>query len=529
MSRVVVVGAGVAGLATAALLAREGHEVTVLEAQEELGGRAGLWEADGFRFDTGPSWYLMPEVFDHFFRLLGTSAADQLDLERLDPAYRVFPEGRPPVDVRSDRADAVALFESVEPGAGARLSSYLDSAAEVYELAKEYFLYTTFASLLPLATPGVLARLPRLARLLTESLEARVARDFQDVRLRQVLGYPAVFLGSSPALTPSMYHLMSHLDLTEGVLYPRRGLVEVVRALARQVTAHGATVVTRARVGAITTRPRAGGLPAGPRAVVTGVGYEDAAGRRRHVPADVVVSTADLHHTETELLPPSLRTFPERWWRRRVPGPSAVMVYLGVEGRLPELEHHSLFFTEDWRTGFDRIFTDDAGVAPAPFPSPTSLYVSRPSATDATVAPPGSEALIVLVPVPPDPGLGRGGRDGRGDAWVEAVADAAIDQVAGWAGVADLRDRIHVRRTMGPGDYAAELSSWRGTALGPAHTLAQSAMFRAGNRSRKVAGLLYAGGSVIPGIGLPMCLISAELVVKRLRGDVSTTALPEPL
>jgi phytoene desaturase len=201
-----------------------------------------------------------------------------------------------------------------------------------------------------------------------------------------------------------------------------------------------------------------------------------------------------------------------------------VLVLLGVAGRLPALAHHSLFFTEDWDDGFARIFGTGASIG-----SPTSLYVSRTSATDPTAAPPGHENLFVLVPVPADPGLGRGGVDGSGDPAVEAIADEAIRQVSEWAGIPDLAERIVVRRTIGPADFADDLHSWRGGALGPAHTLRQSAFLRGSNASAKVDGLYYAGGTTVPGIGLPMCLISAELVLKRLRGDITTTPLPEPI
>jgi phytoene desaturase len=192
---------------------------------------------------------------------------------------------------------------------------------------------------------------------------------------------------------------------------------------------------------------------------------------------------------------------------------------LGIEGRLPELAHHSLFFTADWDRNFGDIFGPDARV-----PDPASVYVCKPSETDPTVAPEGCENLFVLVPVPADVAIGSGGDDGEGAPAVERAADAAIDQVAAWAGIPDLRSRIRVRHTVGPEDFARRYNSWRGGALGLEHTLRQSAFLRPGNVSSKVEGLLYAGASTVPGVGLPMCLISAELVLKRLTGDRS--ALP---
>jgi phytoene desaturase len=160
-------------------------------------------------------------------------------------------------------------------------------------------------------------------------------------------------------------------------------------------------------------------------------------------------------------------------------------------------------------------------------PDPASIYVCKPSETDPTVAPEGCENLFVLVPVPADTGIGGGGDDGAGSETVERTADAAIDQIASWAGVPDLRERIRVRHTVGPQDFATRYHSWRGGALGLEHTLRQSAFLRPGNASAKVDGLLYAGASTVPGVGLPMCLISAELVLKRLRGDKSSEPLDE--
>lgn len=526
---VVVVGGGIAGLATAALLAREGRDVTLVEATDSVGGRAGSWSAGGFRFDTGPSWYLMPEVFDHFFRLCGTTAAEQLDLVRLDPGYRVYFEGHDePVDVRSDREAAQALFESLEPGAGAKLGRYLDSARATYELALKRFLYTNFTSYPALVRPDVLARAGTLVARLVQPLHSFVARRFTDRRIQQILGYPAVFLGSSPYLAPSIYHLMSHLDLTDGVLYPRGGFTEVIAAVRRVAEAQGVRIHTGTEAVELTTATTAAGGRGRRRvrARVTGVRVRDRAGQERTIPAGLVVGAADLHHLETRWLPESLRTYPQSYWDSRTPGPGALLILLGVRGELPELAHHTLLFTEKWEEGFDAIFGAETHI-----PDPASLYVCRPSATDdesAGIAPAGHENLFVLVPIPADPALGRGGVDGAGDATIEAAADQAIAQIADWTGIGDLADRVVVRRTIAPADLESDLGAWRGTALGPAHTLWQSAFFRTRNVSKHVDGLFYAGASTIPGIGLPMCLISAELVLKHVRGDTSTVPVAEP-
>jgi phytoene desaturase len=518
MPRTIVIGGGISGLATAALLAREGHKVTLVEQQDEVGGRAGTWERDGFRFDTGPSWYLMPEVFDHFYRVLGTTAEQQLDLVRLDPGYRVYGEGHTdPLDVSASVDENLELFESIEKGSALKLAKYLDRAREIYELAKERFLYSTFQRLGPVFGGEVTAQGGRLVRLLLESLDSLTKRTVRDTRLRQILGYPAVFLGSAPKLTPSMYSLMSHLDLVDGVYYPLGGFTRVIESIADLATSNGADLQTGTTVKRIIVNDAG---------AVTGVEVTKGKGKKvQTLEADIVVSTADLHHTETVLIDkPELRTYPEDYWEKRTAGPGALLIMLGVSGELPQLEHHTLFFAKDWNRGFQAIFSDSPHI-----PDPLSLYVSKPSGVDAGVAPEGTESLFVLVPLPADPKIGKGGIDGSGDASVEALADRVIAQIAEWASIPDLASRVVLRRTVAPGDFAADLNSWKGSALGPAHTLRQSAFFRAGDVSRKVTNLYYAGSSTIPGIGLPMCLISAELVLKRLRGDTSASPVAESL
>ncbi|MEO3940614.1 phytoene desaturase family protein [Paenarthrobacter nicotinovorans] len=544
MTRTVVIGGGIAGLATAALLAHEGHEVQLLEQRDTVGGRAGSLERDGFRFDTGPSWYLMPGVFDHFFKLLGTSAAEQLDLQTLSPAYRVFSEPnhdgiRPdPLTIPLGSEQVLKTFEQVEPGSAKELSSYLASARHTTEMAERFFLYNPFTRPHGLLHPEVLRSLPKLAQLLLTPLDKFVSQRFQHPVLRQVLGYPAVFLGTNPAAAPAMYHLMSALDLGDGVQYPMGGFWELVNRLEALAVDAGVRIHTSSEALKITTREapltrkvgRFDGVKLPPalsgkdRREVTGVKWRDGSGAEHYSVADLVVSGADLHYTETQLLGVRDRSYNNKYWSSRTSGPGAVLVMLGVKGAVPELPHHSLFFTKDWEANFEAIFGAETSI-----PDPASIYVCKPSETDPGVAPQGHENLFVLVPVPADPQLGAGGPDGNGDALIERTADTAIDQIAQWANIPDLRSRIVVRHTIGPADFARQYNSWRGGMLGPAHTLRQSAMFRAQNASKRVQGLYYAGATTAPGVGVPMCLISAELVLKRIRGDHSagpTTVKP---
>ncbi|GAA3798796.1 phytoene desaturase family protein [Cellulomonas soli] len=531
---VVVVGGGIGGLMTAALLARGGALVTLLERHETLGGRVGEWREGGFRFDTGPSWYFMPEVFEHAFALLGARVEDHLDLVPLDPVYRLFPEPEAgqaeaePFDLVADAEANWRTFEAREPGAGAAVRAYAAEAGEAYRTALDSFLYTTFARPDRVLSADVVRRSGMLVGLLGRTLAEKVAGTVSDPVLRQALGYHAVFLGSSPYRVPALYSLMSHLDLNEGVRFPRAGMYTLIEALATLARHEGVTIRTGVDVASIDVDPAPRGVRhPRRRGFVRGVTLASG----EHVAADVVVSAADRHHTETALLDPRWSELPAQAWTDKGPGISALLVMAGVRGALPELAHHSLFFSRDWPANFDAILGPGRSTPPDGLhvPDVASLYVSRTTATDPTAAPPGHENLFVLVPFPADARLGDGPPGSPEREVVEAYADRYLDQIGTWAGIDGLRDRVVVRKVVAPSDFAHDLSAWRGSALGMEHTLRQSAMFRPGTASRTVGGLLHVGGGTVPGVGLPMCLIGAELVAKRLLGETSTRPLPAPL
>lgn len=512
----IVIGAGIAGLATAGLLACRGVEVTIIDKLGSIGGRAGELNVDGFRWDTGPSWYLMPEAFDHFFELMGTRAEDVYELKKLDPAYRIYGPSGHRADVRTGVNNVAELFESLEPGAGQRVRDYLAQATDAYRMALKHFLYTTFTAPLALLHRDIRVRLGRLAELLLTDLQSYVSRRFEHPLLRQILSYPAVFLSTEPARTPALYSLLNHTDLVDGVRYPQGGFAAVMRGIAQLVRDTGVHFELDCEAQEILT------VPTGKRgkAQATGVRVRQD-GASRVLRADAVISAADLHHTETQLVPAHLQTYPERYWQRREPGLGTVLLLLGVEGELSELAHHTFLFSDDWDPDFRAVFHGSGEPGRS-----QSIYVSRTSATDPTSAPEGSENLFVLVPVSPELKVGHGDAyHDAASARVDEIAQATIRQIAGWTGISDLPDRVTVQRTLGPEDFAERYHAWAGGSIGPAHTLRQSAFLRGKNVSSHITGLYYAGATTVPGVGVPMCLISAENVLKRMLDDAS----PAPL
>lgn len=489
--RVVIIGAGIGGLATANLLAKAGYEVAIYEKNSGPGGRAGMFEAKGFRFDTGPSWYLMPDVFSHYFSLFDKSIDNELDLIRLSPAYKVFFEIAEPITITSDTDKDAATFDAIEPGSGEKLKKYVASGEEIYRLSLQHFLYTNFSSPRDFLKKKVLGKGPVMARLAVTPIDRYVSRFVTDQRLRQILEYPMVFLGSSPFSAPAIYSLMSALDFREGVFYPKGGLYTIIERLVSL----GQELKVDYNYGSAARRIVVENKK------TTGIILENG----KKISADIVISNADLHFTETKLLEQDARSYPASYWNKKEAGPSALLMYLGVKGSLPQLEHHNLFFVDDWKANFDSIFTTKQ------LPSPASVYICKPSANDPSVAPKGHENVFVLVPLPA--GLTVDKKQ------TESIAAEYLAQIEEKLGIADLQKRIVFKKFFGPHDFVSTYNAWQGTALGPSHILRQSALFRTSNKSKKVSNLYYVGGFTTPGIGLPMCLIGAELIYKRLAGD----------
>ncbi|MFB6236660.1 MAG: phytoene desaturase family protein [Halopenitus sp.] len=481
---VVVIGGGFGGLSTACYLADAGADVTLLEKNEQLGGRASRLEVDGFSFDMGPSWYLMPDVFERFFGHFGREPSDYYTLSHLDPHYRVFWKDGDQVDVVKDLAANKALFESYEPGAADALTEYLEKSKRNYEVGMEHFVYEDRPNLRDYVDLDVLRHSWGLS--LLGNMQGHVEDYFEHPKLQQLMQYSLVFLGGSPTNTPALYNLMSHVDFNMGVWYPDGGIGAVVDGIVELGAELGVDYVTGAEVAAIEGR--------------RGAFAVDTADGRRFT-SDLVVSDADYAHTEQALLPPRKRQYTEEYWDSRTYAPSAFLLYLGVEGDVEELAHHTLVLPTEWQQHFDQIFEEPA------WPDDPAYYLCVPSKTDDSVAPEGHSNLFALVPIAP-------GLEDTPEIR-ESYRGTVLDDIAENTGT-DLRDRIVVEETFSVDDFADRYNSYKGSALGLAHTLRQTSLLRPPHRSDAVDGLYFTGSTTTPGIGVPMCLISGLLTAESM-------------
>jgi phytoene desaturase len=486
-SDVTVVGGGIGGLSAAAFLADAGADVQLLEKNEQLGGRASRLEKDGFRFDMGPSWYLMPDVFERFFAHFDRTPDEYYTLSRLDPHYRMFFKDGDQIDIKSDHDYLRDVFESYEEGAGEAFDEYLATSEKHYETAMEKFVYEDRSRLRDWVDLDVMRAAP-IGLQLIGSMQSHVEDYFEHPKLQQIMQYTLVFLGGSPKNTPALYNMMSHVDFNLGVYYPDGGLGAVVDGIAQLGEELGVTFETGQPVTEITKRKD---------------GFLVETETATHNP-DYVVSNADYRHTEQELLPEHERQYDADYWDKRTYAPSAFLIYMGVEGDVEPLAHHTLVLPEDWDPHFDQIFEEPE------WPDEPAYYLCVPSKTDETVAPEGHSNLFVLVPIAPGLHDGEAIRDEYRE---EILADIAEN-----TGV-DLRDRIVVEEQFSVSDFGERYNATEGTALGLAHTLRQTSLLRPGNRSSAVDGLYFTGSFTTPGIGVPMCLISGEHTANALIDD----------
>lgn len=482
--KIVVIGAGFAGLAAAASLAQKGHQVTILEKNEGPGGRARQYEAQGFTFDMGPSWYWMPEVFEDFFQRFGKSTADYYELLRLDPSYIVYFGKGEEMEVPAKMEELYAMFESYEPGSSAKLKQFLDEAAYKYKVGMSEFVFKPSHSIMEFADLRILKSMFGLQ--MFSSVSSAIRKLFKNEKLIQLLEFPVLFLGATPQKTPALYSLMNYADLALGTWYPQGGMHEIVKAMVSLAEEQGVEIRYNQEVKRIKV---ANGHAT--EVVTIDQAYQ----------VDAVVGGADYHHLEQEVLEPHLRNYSASYWDKRTMAPSSLLFYIGVDKKLPGLHHHNLFFDEDFALHAEEIYEDPK------WPSKPLFYVCAPSVTDDSVAPAGQENLFFLIPLAPN----LEDTDELREKYFEVVLQR-FEDITGH----DIRDHIVYRRSYAHRDFKKDYHAFKGNAYGLANTLLQTAFLKPKMRNTKVDNLFFTGQLTTPGPGVPPSLISGQVVAEEV-------------
>ena len=476
----IVIGSGFAGMSAASFLARSGWEVTVFEKHEQPGGRARQLKADGFTFDMGPSWYWMPDVFERYFHQFGKKVSDYYELKRLDPSYRIY-YNNDVVDIPADYNALRALFERIEPGSATKLDHFMDEAAYKYEVGINKLVFKPGQSLTEFAEMDLLKGILRLD--VFASMKTHVQKHFTDPRLRELMEFPVLFLGALPEKIPALYSLMNYADVKLGTWYPVGGMYKIVEAMHSLAVELGVKFEFNKDVQSIKTND----------GIATGIMVDDVL-----YEADVIISGADYHFTETKLLDHHDQAYSDAYWNKRVMAPSCLLYYVGLNKRLKNSPHHTLFFDADFERHGKEIYSDPK------WPTDPLFYVSATTATDPGGAPEGHENLFFLIPVAA--GL-TGDTEELRDQYFQQILNRFEQRIG-----EQIQQSIVYRKSYSVSDFVTDYNAFKGNAYGLANTLLQTAILKPSCRSKKISNLYYTGQLTVPGPGVPPSLISGEVV-----------------
>lgn len=488
MKKVVVIGSGFAGMSAACFMAKAGWQVTVLEKNDMPGGRARQLKAGSFTFDMGPSWYWMPDVFEHFFNCFGKKVSDYYLLQRLDPSYRIYWPGCS-MDIPADYSQLKELFEKTAPGSGAALDKFLAEAACKYEVGINKLVYKPGQSLTEFADMDLLKGVFKLD--VFTSMKKHIHKYFKHPQLQQLLEFPVLFLGALPEDTPALYSLMNYADIKLGTWYPEGGMYSIVNAMYSLAKELGVTFHFDHSATQIQTDQHLA------KRVLVQRDNENI-----FFDADVVIANADYHFTENKLLGKNERSYSETYWDKRVMAPACLLYYVGLNKKLENVLHHSLFFDTSFEVHGKEIYTKPQ------WPSEPLFYVSVTSVTDNSVAPQGCENLFFLIPV-------AAGLTGDTEELKERYFDTIVQRFEDRTGQ-DIRNSIIYKKSCSISDFVNDYNSFKGNAYGLANTLSQTALLKPAIRSRKIKNLFYTGQLTVPGPGVPPSLISGEVAAKEV-------------
>ena len=487
--KAIVIGSGFAGFSAAINLADKNFDVTILEKNATIGGRARQFSDSGFTFDMGPSWYWMPDVFESFFNRFGKSVSDYYELERLDPSYQVVYGPGDEMPIPADMSELEALFDSIEPGAGLKLRAFLKQAAYKYEVGINQLVYKPGRSLTEFASLKLLIDVIRMD--VFKSISNHVRQYFKNPRIIQLMEFPVLFLGALAEKTPALYSLMNYADMSLGTWYPKGGMFKIVEAMENLAKELGVHILTDHAVTSINHE---------------GNRVKSVSTKHGEVICDVLVAGADYHHVDTKLVASQKRNYSDDYWNKRVMAPSSLLYYVGLNRKLDKCLHHNLFFDTDFGPHAKDIYENPK------WPDNPLFYASVTSKTDNTVAPEGHENLFLLIPVAP----GLKEDESIRDKYFDIIVKRMEDYVGH-----DIKSHIVYKRSFAHRDFVSDYNSFKGNAYGLANTLRQTAILKPSLKSKKLKNLYHTGQLTVPGPGVPPSLISGIVVANEVTKEMA--------
>lgn len=484
MAKISVIGSGFSGLAAACFAAKQGHEVTVFEKNKTLGGRARMYQEQGFTFDMGPSWYWMPDVFENFFSQFGKSASAYYELKQLEPGFQIIFGNTDTIEIPSSMSELEAIFENIEPGSTANLRKFLKEAKFKYDVGMKELVYKPAFSWLEYASFDVVKGM--LQSNLFSSVSSYVRSYFKDERLIALMEFPVLFLGAMADKIPALYTMMNYSALVQGTFYPVGGMYKIVEGMKDLAESLGVKFQTGVQVNQIKVQ---NGTVAG---LETNIGFQVTEG---------LIAAADYNHVEQHLLEEKYRNYNAEYWEKKTFAPSCLIYYVGVSKKIKKLLHHNLFFDAGFNQHANDIYTEPK------WPDKPLFYVCCPSKTDLGLAPEGMENIFILVPV----ATGLTDDENIREKYFEGI----IKRMEDYCGEAFL-DEVVYKKTYCINDFAADYHAFKGNAYGLANTLMQTAVLKPSLKNKKVKNMFYAGQLTVPGPGVPPALISGQIAAVQL-------------
>ena len=483
MKKALVIGSGFSGLSSAAFLSKNGFEVTLVEKNKTVGGRARIFHEKGYSFDMGPSWYWMPEIFENFFNEFNLKIEDLYDLKQLDPGFKMVFKDKE-INLPSSWNEICNLFDKYEENGADKLNKFMDDAQQKYSIGLDFLYNSPGVSIRELFNPQILKNINKL-QLLT-SYRNHIKKYFSNEYLINILEFPVLFLGTSAKHTPALYSLMAYSGIKQGTFYPIGGFNAVIKSMEKLCLNLGVKIITGNEVKKINIKNKK----------VVSVSTQN-----NEIETDYLIASADYAHVENQLLEKKYRNYSTEYWNKKNFSPSSLLFYLGVSKKLNKLDHHTLFFDEDIEQHSNDIYEKPI------WPKKPLFYACCPAKTDPKVAPKDKENLFILVPI----AAGLNDTEEIREEYFKIVMKR-LEKFCG----EKIIEHIEYKKSYCVNDFITDYNAFKGNAYGLANTLMQTANLKPKIINKQLENMYYTGQLTVPGPGVPPSIISGQLVAEQI-------------